>query len=228
MRRLFTSIACFAFALSPLYADVNSEEDELKQEVCNILPSLHGWCSQEKAIHFIDLILKVRPKVCVEIGVFAGASIYPVASALKLLNHGVVIAIDPWSPTESLKNLDPHLDQHHIHWWKNIDYNQVYSSYLSLLKMFSLEDVCITIRAPAERAVKVIGTIDILHIDGNHSETSFTNAVKLYLPKVRSGGYIWLNDCLWTEAQTAMDLLLEECEVVKQIDNANCMLFKKR
>ena len=72
-----------------------------------------------------------------------------------------------------------------------------------------------------------IDCIDILYIDGNHSEPASMKDVMLYLPKVRQGGYIWYNDSIWPERQEALDLLSEECEVVKLIDDGNCILFKK-
>src|SRR5258707_5986460 len=68
--------------------------EELKNQVCENIRFLEGWCSKDKAKSFIDLVIEVKPRVCAEIGVFGGSSIYPVASALKLLGQGVVIAID--------------------------------------------------------------------------------------------------------------------------------------
>jgi hypothetical protein len=227
MRKLSSLLLIAITSLAPLHA-AEMDEDHLKMEVCSILPSLEGWCSLEKALNFIDLVLQEKPKVYVEIGVFAGASLYPVLSTLKFLDHGVAIAIDPWDKYECIKYLDQKLDHLHIDWWGRIDLESNYASFLKTLRMFNLTDYCIPLRTSAEHAAKIIGVIDILHIDGNHSERSFTKYVQLYLPKVRSGGYIWLNDSLWIESQQAMDLLLEQCDSVKMIDSGNCMLFRKR
>ena len=89
MKKILILCCCF-FSLS---ADTGI--DALKQNVQTVLPTLEGWCSKSKANHFIDLILAVKPEVYVEIGVFGGSSIFPVASALKYLGKGVVIGIDP-------------------------------------------------------------------------------------------------------------------------------------
>ena len=88
--------------IGSLHAD--SEIDELKKQVCLVLPSLEGWCSREKALNFIDLVLEVKPQVCVEIGVFGGSSLFPVASALKHRGEGIVIGIDPWD-NSSVSNI---------------------------------------------------------------------------------------------------------------------------
>lgn len=201
---------------------------ELKQRIAKTLPTIDGWCSVEKAMNFIDLVLDVKPEVCVEIGVFGGSSIYPVASALKFLGHGMVIGIDPWDRFECIKNFDPVEFKAHYEWWSKINLDAIYISYLNMIKRYGLKDYCLTLKTTAEQAVSEIDSIDILYLDGNHSEASSEQDVQLYLPKVRQGGYIWLNDSLWQQSQSSIDLLCEACEIVKVVDQGNCILFKKR
>src|SRR5690606_32462901 len=150
-----------------LYAD---PVEDLKRGVTEALPNLYGWGSQEKALHFIDLVLEVKPDVCVDIGVFGGRSLLPVAAALKFLDHGIVIGIDPWNKEEAIRYFDPAKDQTHINWWSKVSYEQIYYSYLTMLAQHQLEDYVITLRSTSELASYAIGAIDILHIDGNHSE----------------------------------------------------------
>jgi Cephalosporin hydroxylase. len=219
-------VLCFLCFVASLQAD--PRVDALKQRVCKTLPSLEGWCSEEKAIHFIDLVLETKPDLCVEIGVFGGSSLYPVVSALKFLKKGVVIGIDPWDRLECIQYFDPVEDKANIEWWGLLDLNKVYESYQNVLRKYALEKYCITIKKTAEKAAAEVGTIDILYIDGNHSEVMSTKDVTLYLPKVRSGGYIWINDTLWPTMQKAVELLSGSCDAIKLIDNGNCILFKKK
>lgn len=226
-------IVCFLSLFIPfINAETSTESvqevNELKTRVCKQLPSLYGWCTAEKAHHFIDLVLDVKPHVCVEIGVFGGSSLFPVASALKFLGQGVVIGIDPWDKLECIQYFDPIEDQAHLEWWGKVNLDHIYISYLNMLKRFQLLDYCITLKMTSAQAAAEIDAIDILYIDGNHSEINSTQDVSLYLPKVRKGGYIWLDDSLLSDTQKAIDLLLEECAVVKLIDNGNCLLFRKR
>ncbi len=202
--------------------------EDLKKNVCDVIPTLYGWCSKEKAVQFIDLVLQVKPDICVEIGVFGGRSIFPVASALKFIDQGIVIAIDPWDKEEIIRYFDPVKDKAHIDWWSKVNMEHVYYSYLGMLSQYQLEDYAITLRIPSQLACSVIDTIDILYIDGNHDEEASMNDVRMYLPKVRSGGYIWLNDSLWNAMQGSVDLLFEECDFIKLIDGGNCILFRKR
>lgn len=203
--------------------------EELKENVFSTLPSVFGWCTQEKAQNFIDLVLEVKPQVYVEIGVFGGSSLFPVASALQFLGDGIIIGIDPWDKNETLQYFDPIQDAVDYQWWKNLNFERVYYSYLNLLKRFELEEYCITMKMTAAKAVtKIHSPIDILYIDGNHSQECSLQDVELYLPKVRRGGYIWMNDTLWAARQDAVELLMRHCEIVKIIDSGNCVLFKKR
>jgi hypothetical protein len=219
-------IIVFLMSVSFLFAQ--GKEDFLKDHVCTLLPSLEGWCSKEKALHFIDLVLEVEPKICVEIGVFGGASIFPVASALKYLGKGVVIGIDSWERSECIKYYDPIEEQTDYKWWGCLDFNYIYESYCSMLRRFSLNEYCITLKSTSEMAAFLIKDIDILFIDGNASEEVTTLDVQLYLPRLLSGGYIWINNAIWPQKQQAIDLISEECDFVKAIDFGNCLLFRKR
>ena len=205
-----------------------SSVDELKQHVRDTLPQLEGWCSEEKAEKLIDLVLETKPEICVEIGVFGGRSLFPVAAALKHLGNGLIIGIDPWSEEECLKHFDPIKDAPHIQWWSKINIDLIYRSYLSMLSAEQLANHVITLKVTAERAATLLAPIDILHIDTNHGEISSTKNIELFLPKVRSGGYIWINDSLAYSMQPTIDYLLERCEFIEVIDNGNCILCRKK
>jgi hypothetical protein len=174
------------------------------------------------------LVLKIEPDVCVEIGVFGGRSLYPVAATLKHLKKGVIVAIDAWDENECIRYFEPIKDSHHIDWWTKININEIYKSYLNLISSRELENQIITIRNSSERAANILGEIDLLHLDGNHGEIPSGKDVALYLPKVRSGGYIWINDSLSYNIQPSIDVLLEACELIDTVDEGNCILFRKK
>lgn len=204
--------------------DVN----KLKRRIHLIQEGAEGWCSEEKAQTFADLVLKVQPKVCVEIGVFGGASMIPVACALKCLGSGIIIGIDPWDNAECVKYLDYGEDKEHIDWWSSVKLNFVYYHFLDKLILYELEDYCRILKMTSDRAVSEIGEIDILHIDGQRSQEQTLQDAKTYFPKVVPGGYIWVGDTLFYNKQKAVDFLLERCDIETVVDNGNCVLFKKR
>jgi precorrin-6B methylase 2 len=97
-----------------------------------------------------------------------------------------------------------------------------------MLRRFGLEKQVKTIKKTAEKAAPEIQEIDILYMDAIYSEKMADGIIRLYLPKVRSGGYVWINDATGEKTQAACDFLLESCDFVKDIDGSNCLLFKKR
>ena len=209
----------------PIYADNTVEK--LKQRACAVSFTAKGWCSTQKMLSLLDLVLEVKPKVYVEIGVFGGASILPAIYGVKFLGEGKVIAIDPWNKEESIKYLDPVTEKEHIDWWGNVKFNEIYQEFLYLLFLYELEDFCTVIRSTSEMAVGQIKNIDILHIDGNRAAEQSIQDVRLYLPKVNPGGYVWMGDCLGYNKQKAIELLMQQCDVIKIIDDGNCILFRK-
>lgn len=234
---LILFLCCF-FYLFKADAATNTNLDRLKKETLSIRPSIHGWTSEEKCSYFFDLAIELisqhhknqlteKGPVWVDIGTFAGASILSPATVFKFFDMGTVIAIDPWNKLEAIRNFDPIADKQNLEWWSKLDLELIHRSYLRLLNQQQLEKYCITLKMTSEKAASQISLIDVLHIDGNHGEFSTYSDVKLYLPKVRSGGYIILNDTLWEQIQPSVEYLLTACEVVDLIDGGNCLLFKK-
>lgn len=219
----------FALLCFTSFLQAATDQDKLKEDVVNTLPLLDGWCTKEKAIAFIDMVLTEKPKVWVEIGVFGGASLFPVLSAFKFLGEGSAIAIDAWDKIECIRYFDPVKDKADLKWWANLNINQIHDSFQKMLIQFDLKKYCTTLRLTSESASKEIKEpIDVLYIDGNHSEAVSVLDVELYLPKVRSGGYIWMNDAPWASRQKAIDILAGSCDFVTFVDNGNCILFRKK
>ena len=55
-----------------------------------------GWCHDEKRNFIHTLVNLTLSKVCVEIGVYKGSSLFSFAEILEK-NGGNIIGIDPWS-----------------------------------------------------------------------------------------------------------------------------------
>lgn len=205
--------------------------EKLVEKVKNLLPTIHGWCTPEKATKFIELIINTKPDLCVEIGVFGGSSLIPQAMALKENKKGLIYGIDPWKNEAALEEM---IHQDHKEWWKNLNLEDVYNHCKSHIKKQKLNDYCILLRDKSENVVNQFAdnSIDILHIDGNHSEALSYKDATLYLPKLKMGGYLVFDDIWWTEennyvtTRKAIIYLLQSCDKIDIINN-DCLLLQK-
>ena len=221
-----------AFALIFSTPSSFSNKSEMKAYITKRLPKIHGWCSQEKANAMVDLILQTKPEVCVEIGVFGGSSVLPTALALKYNKLGKVWAVDPWAVDDCLLGMNR---QVHREWWSSFNFEEIYNGFCALINQEGLNKYCKVVRANSKVALDVIPMeIDILHIDGNHSEESALFDASQYIPRVRCGGYVWFDDVHWKKypdqefnTKKALQYSLQSCSLVKVVDNGNCILLKK-
>jgi predicted O-methyltransferase YrrM len=202
--------------------------DSFTLRTLNKQASLPGWCPKEKAREMMKLIYEIKPEICVEVGVFGGSSLFPCASALKYIQKGHLYGIDPWKNEaclEGYENNDPNYK-----WWNSIDLEKIYRDLKVELKNHQLKPFCTLVRSTADKAISMFSdeSIDILHIDGNHTEENAFNDARLFLPKVKKGGYIWFDDINWSSTGKAVTFLKEHCELDLSRTTHTYALFKKK
>ena len=229
---LLVSMISIYSVTCPISADAvdrfsNADWKQYQNNVLFYQPQISGWCSKEKAIRMMDLIYEVKPEVCVEVGVFGGSSIYPTARALEFIDRGKVYAIDPWSNSECLDGYA--VDDPNYQWWSRVDLEQIYRDFLKMLSYFKLNHRCVVLRMTGVEALDQFAdeSIDILHIDGNHTEEIALNDAKMYLPKVKKGGYIWFDDVNWATTRCAWEFLNTQCTKDEARSTNEYFLFRK-
>jgi predicted O-methyltransferase YrrM len=190
---LFSTSFC-ADTMSPL-KKVDLEKDPIKQTAFSMMDQLEGWCSHEKASILIDLIFQTHTQIIVEIGVFGGKSLIPMAYALKVQGSGRIFGIDPWDHRESAHGLT---DEIHRNWWGNLDHGPILDTLRDKIDAFELKEQIQLIQNSSAGA-EPIEEIDLLHIDGNHAEEhSFYDVLK-WGPLVKKRGWIVFDDIGWED-----------------------------
>lgn len=201
----------------------------LKGRVAEALAN--SWCSPEKANMLMDLTLLTQPEICVEVGAFTGSSSLPIAATLRHMGAGQLFAIDAWSNSIAVQNMGD--DDINKEWWAGVDMAAVYNCFVRMLETWGLGGYCTIIKKPSGEAVREIpDSIDLLHLDGDYSEIGSLSDVELYLPKVKSGGYVILSNLFLMVNREqpkikAFCVLCEACEIVATIENDNTVLFRK-
>jgi hypothetical protein len=202
--------------------------ESFKKETVLEMAAIPGWCSEEKALLMMDIIKENKCQHCIEIGVFSGRSLFPIAKALQYNRSGLVYAIDAWDADEATKGFrttDPNFV-----WWNSLDFKHFYDQTLTLISNSNLRKYCSIIKNPSQNALLLFSdaTIDFIHFDGNHNESFAYEDVAHYFPKVRDGGYILLNDPNWYCMTRALVFLLERAEIISPYSpSAPYFLFRK-
>jgi cephalosporin hydroxylase len=196
--------------------------DNLKE----IIESLDGWCSLEKANLMHNLVLENKPNLIVELGVYGGRSLVPMALAQLENGVGIIKGIDPWSVDASLEG--NHTVQS-IGGWKGVNYSYIYERCSKAIIDYKLTN-CELLRMKSQEAINLFddNSIDILHQDGNHSEELTCMEVELYMPKLKSGGYWISDDVNFDTIKKSLGLIEQYCDLIPHNANTPFAVYKKR
>lgn len=175
--------------------DYRESTKGLKAQAFWFMDQIYGWCSHGKASILIDIITRKQPEKIVEIGVWGGKSLIPMAYALKALGKGKIYGIDPWDNLASIEGME---DEANKAYWGRVDHEAVLQGLIGRIDQFGLIEQVELIRATSADA-SPIEDIDILHIDGNHSDGVSWIDVAKWVPLVKSGGWIIVDDISWYE-----------------------------
>jgi predicted O-methyltransferase YrrM len=183
------------------------------------VPRKGGGCPPRKQRALAHLIVSRDLKQSVEIGVFGGGSLFPQAVGMRRTG-GLAIGVDPWSATEAVQkeNLERILPQTDDEYVARLDWDGLYREVAERIERYGLANHCRLMRMTSSRAAaEVDGPLDLVHIDGNHDYVRCADDVSRWLPKLRTGGLLVLDDTSWDtihpqylELKGRMRLVLEE------------------
>lgn len=186
--------------------------DELLSRIADIVPRLQGWCTVEKAQWLARRIVEEKYQNVVEIGVFGGRSLVPMAMAMEHLyrvsgvKDGIIDGIDAYrNDVAEAEELDPA----NKGWWKSIDLNSIYKAAQTAVisqrvGAFVNFQLCSSEQGVAKFADE---SLDLVHVDGSHNEAASTRDVKIWWPKLRPGGIMVMDDTDWKQLVAARSLV---------------------
>jgi predicted O-methyltransferase YrrM len=199
---------------------------ETQNNVAEWAATSEGWCKGERPAQMCQLVVDTQPKVVVEIGVFAGGSLIPQALGLKENGFGRIFGIDPWSRRAALDQIfvanpeTPAEDEAIARkWWAEVDLNRMHQLCMEGIWRYGLDHHAVIIRAESQDCPDLFEQIDILYIDGSHSEEASCRDVEMYLPRVRPTGHVWFDDAHWTSTQKAIHMIEDFCDLVKDYES---------
>ena len=199
--------------------------DHIHKAISHYVPQLEGWLDVARGHEMAELIIDTKPDVVVEIGVFGGRSLIAQAFGLRENNKGKIYGIDPWKVETAVEHFQ---DEKNNEWWrKNITLEDIHKGCMRAIWDHHLDPWVVILRAASQNVYQLFpDNIDILYVDGNHSEVSSTRDVENFVPRVKSGGYVFMDDCDWPTTQKAVVIIETMCDLVK--NSGNYRLYKKR
>jgi predicted O-methyltransferase YrrM len=187
---------------------------------CNELPG--GWCPVDKQFALAHLIAARRLTRAVEIGVFQGGSLLPMAAAMQTTG-GIVIGIDPYSSDHAFEhdNAERVAAVLGHDWHQRIDWDRLWTRVNGVIAHAGLQPHARLVRKPSIDALdEVSGLIDLLHVDGNHDASAVAADLAAYIPRVRPGGLIVVDDTGWDTIYPQYDALKRLHRVVYEACDA--------
>lgn len=171
---------------------ITQNDKKLFQWVMTTIPTLPGWCTTEKACVLAALVLATKPDNIVEIGVFGGRSLFPMAAAMRANNRGTAIGIDPYSSQESAK----HEIGENRTWWEALDHQSIKTQFLQTSEALGLKKWIHLIEKPSDNVKLDPISVHIVHSDGSHTEQAVRDA-EHFGPVLPVGGLFVNDDIMW-------------------------------
>lgn len=182
----------------------------LMAEIEAIVPEGGDWCSIDKALALATIIVALRPKIVVELGVWSGGSAIPMAIALHRIGSGRLIAVDSWSAESSIEGQEAS----HAQWWGekmgDAGHERALETFMKRLAKHDIgHEHCWVSRQRTDEAI-VPESIDLLHHDANHGPQVVLD-IQRWGAAIRVGGLLVIDDLDWPGGHVvrARDLALE-------------------
>jgi predicted O-methyltransferase YrrM len=205
---------------------------ELRAEIefaLNLAPvDFGGGAGRAKAYVFASLIAQHNVRRVAEIGVYRGRSLLPIAAVLRATGGGAAVGIDPWSADEALQ-YDDHAGGTDAarQWTRATDWEAIYQSVVDNIDRLGVAHIVELVRMPSSAAADLIpaGGLDLVHVDGNHDAEAVAQDVERYLPKLRPGGFLALDDTSWSSIRPTARVLEDRLERVFELCDNTLSLY---
>lgn len=143
-------------------------------------PLTHGWFNHGQKI--LELVEQHKPKVCVELGTWQGASAIPVARAIRRWG-GTLACVDNWNGNVNNETLLSAIANVTMPWMlANCARNLIQAGVTANIRLIPADTV--------DAAQCWRGPIDYLYVDADHSYDGVMADLRAWVPHVKPGGLI--------------------------------------
>lgn len=189
-------------------------------QIIRALPAIEGWCTERKALWLAGLIADYGCGKILEIGVYGGKSLIPMALALRTFAPaGKVYGVEGWSGEVATRVA---MNAEHDTWWRSVDFKRIKSGFVRNVLDNDLADIVNVLEMSSDDAFKCLNAIhwcafDLIHIDGSHTEAQALSDVRMWTGLLRPGGILVMDDINWPTVQAARDYVKSTFVVIDEV-----------
>jgi len=189
------------------------------RRLASIVPTdIGGGSSIEKISVMVGLADRLCFKTFIEIGIYRGRSFLPIAHFFAR-REGFSYGVDPYTMSDARElDLPSSVVDLLEEFFENTDYDALYNDILLRQIAFGLSKSAQIIRQTSQRAVNYFRDrqilADMIHIDGNHDTTFVMKDVEYYIPLLKDGGILILDDINWESVKPALDYAVNRLTLI--------------
>ncbi len=171
-----------------------------------------GGSSLVKVFLVAELIIAEELETIVEIGVYRGRLFLPLAGLMAALGRGTMVGIDPYTAADAVQTDVKHEALDLVAWPETIDWDGMYEEVRAGMRRWEAEAHAELLRARSEDVAADFAArpIDLIHVDGNHDRAAVTRDLELFLPHLKPGGLLVMDDIAWPSVKPVYERLVDE------------------
>ncbi|MBS1675768.1 MAG: class I SAM-dependent methyltransferase [Actinobacteria bacterium] len=187
-----------------------------------------GGATALKVFLLAELILNRDLSRIVEIGVYRGRLFLPLARLMFWLQRGEMVGIDPWSAEAAVQHEAalPGIDL--VEWPATIDWAGMHADVQRHIERLGIGERARLIPQRSEDVDLAAefgdAPIDLLHIDGNHDREAVRQDLDRFLPYMREGSILVMDDIGWPSVRNIYEEVATEHQVLFRITEGSVLL----
>jgi FkbM family methyltransferase len=198
----------------------HAERAALNARIIAALRAIEGWCTPRKAVWLAGLIAENRCSRVLEVGIYGGRSLIPMALAVR--EHapdGRVYGVESWSSDAAEETATDAVGDV---WWRNVELEAVKARFLRNLLDNELAGIVNILEMSSDEALRCLAAIgpfelDLIHVNGSRAEAQALHGVRSWSGLLRPGGILVLDGIAWPSMQEARAYLAGSLSVVEEV-----------
>jgi hypothetical protein len=209
---------------------------DLRRDLASVVESIPlddgGGATSLKVFLLAELIIGRGLETIVEIGVYRGRLLLPLTRLMARLGRGEVIGIDPYSAVAAVQRDENLTGIDLVAWPETVDWEGIASAVTAGIEQWGAPGRARLVRERSEDVDlgRELGgkPIDLLHVDGNHDRAAVEADLERFLPHMRPGSILVMDDVGWPSVRDAFDRLSQTHQPLFRMTESGLFLTPAR